>query len=417
MIKPDSAVGLIPPRPAPRPIGSPLNILYVGHLPPHPGGTAIVATYLLSGLAARRHRVRAVAPITAQVLAHGDAFAQAHPQLHVERYLLPYFFTSRAMTYRNADYRRVEGERLEAALPRLIVDERPELIVAGQESAGWHVPALARTFGLPCALLVHGGTTFEALVESETGADWQDLRAEFESADLVVTVAHHLADSLQRLGIRHVRTIPNAVDLHRFRPQPPAGPLRRQLGLDDGDLAVAHVSSLAPSKRSLDVVDAAALALQQNARLVYLVVGDGAGLEAMKEACRRHRIHDRFRFVGWVEHSRVVDYLNLADVVVMPSEHEGLSLVYLESQACGRVIVASDIPAAREAIVDGETGLLFEKGDVGQLAARILRVAADPILRTEMGLKARKAAEERGTDPAVSRYEEAFRAVAARTWS
>jgi glycosyltransferase involved in cell wall biosynthesis len=58
----------------------------------------------------------------------------------------------------------------------------------------------------------------------------------------------------------------------------------------------------------------------------------------------------------------VPDYINLADVVVMPSEREGQSLVYLEAQACGKLIVASDIPAAREVITDGETGLLFERG-------------------------------------------------------
>jgi glycosyltransferase involved in cell wall biosynthesis len=53
------------------------------------------------------------------------------------------------------------------------------------------------------------------------------------------------------------------------------------------------------------------------------------------------------------------DYINLADIVVMPSAAETQALVYLETQACARLLLASDIPGAREVIVDGETGLLF----------------------------------------------------------
>jgi glycosyltransferase involved in cell wall biosynthesis len=44
--------------------------------------------------------------------------------------------------------------------------------------------------------------------------------------------------------------------------------------------------------------------------------------------------------------------------------------VYLETQACGRVLLASDIPAAVDVVTDGETGLLFRKGDIAHLAAR-----------------------------------------------
>jgi len=50
------------------------------------------------------------------------------------------------------------------------------------------------------------------------------------------------------------------------------------------------------------------------------------------------------------------EYLNLADMVVMPSETEGLALVCLEAQACERVLIASDIPASREVIEEGSTG-------------------------------------------------------------
>jgi glycosyltransferase involved in cell wall biosynthesis len=271
------------------------------------------------------------------------ALAGLHPRLRVEHYSVPFWFTARHMVFGDRDYReysRAEGECLVAKVPSLVKEECPDLIVGGHEHIGWHVPALARTAGVPYALVVHGGTTLQALAgpDGATG-DLRRLIEDFENAGLVITVACHLAECLQQLGLRHVRAIPNAVDLRLFTPRPQNGAMRRRLGLRQDDVSVVHVSNLRAVKRPLDIVESAVLALRQDPRLVYVIVGDGPARSAMEQAARSHGIQHRFRFVGWVEHGQVVDYLNLADIVVMPSEHEGLALVYLESQACGRVLV------------------------------------------------------------------------------
>jgi glycosyltransferase involved in cell wall biosynthesis len=102
-------------------------------------------------------------------------------------------------------------------------------------------------------------------------------------------------------------------------------------------------------------------------------------------------------------------YLNLADIVVLPSEREGAPLVYREAQACGRVLLASDIPAAYEAIVDGETGLLFRLGDTEDLAAKALSVIENRTLRQAIGEKARAAVASQTLDRWVNAYVEVFR--------
>jgi glycosyltransferase involved in cell wall biosynthesis len=110
----------------------------------------------------------------------------------------------------------------------------------------------------------------------------------------------------------------------------------------------------------------------------------------METACRRYGIASHFRFVGWVPYDDVAAYLNLADLVVMPSDSEAQARVYLETQACGRTLVASDVAGARHVVEDGETGLLFHKADVAHLTATILRAAADPGLRHRIGARARE---------------------------
>jgi hypothetical protein len=98
-----------------------MNVLYVGTLPPHPGGTAVFGEYLLAGLSALGHSVRAVAPTTQEALTGGRA-------------------------------------AIHAQVPALVADERPDVVIMGRESFAWHVPDVAQNLGLRSALLVHGGT-------------------------------------------------------------------------------------------------------------------------------------------------------------------------------------------------------------------------------------------------------------------
>jgi glycosyltransferase involved in cell wall biosynthesis len=134
----------------------------------------------------------------------------------------------------------------------------------------------------------------------------------------------------------------------------------------------------------------------------------------MEMAVAERGIGGRFRFAGWLDHAAIPRYLSLADVVVMASEFEGRSLVSLETQACGRVLLASDIPSAREVVVDGKTGLLFRTGDVAHLAARLLDILGDARLRETIVRQARRAAERYALEDVVAAYEALFRDIISR---
>jgi len=80
-------------------------------------------------------------------------------------------------------------------------------------------------------------------------------------------------------------------------------------------------------------------------------------------------------------------------IAVLPSRREGLPLSLLEASACGRPMVATDVPGCREVVRDGETGLLAPLDDAPALAAAIARLAGDAGLRRRMGAAARVRAE------------------------
>ena len=74
----------------------------------------------------------------------------------------------------------------------------------------------------------------------------------------------------------------------------------------------------------------------------------------------------------------------------MTSEREGLALVYRETQACGRVLLASDIPAAREVVVHNENGVIFPMGDVEALGADTLQLISDPARCSRINLNSQR---------------------------
>lgn len=96
---------------------------------------------------------------------------------------------------------------------------------------------------------------------------------------------------------------------------------------------------------------------------------------------------------GWQEDMPAV-YRN-AHVICLPSYREGLSRTLVEAAACGRPLVASDVPGCRGIVYNGENGMLVPPRDANQLAAALACLIADPQLRRQMGECGRRLVEDK----------------------
>jgi glycosyltransferase involved in cell wall biosynthesis len=391
-----------------------VSILYVGSLPPARHGVAVMCGQLLAGLAAVGHRVRAITPVEGQVPSQGDQFIAALQGVEVIG--LPVAEVAFDHGWASDTYRALIGDGLRRIVDAQVAVERPDIILMGSTSMAEHLPRLAAPHALPSVVILHTGNVDAMLKGALPGGLHQSQRllAGFRHADQLVAVAPHVGESARGLGIERVLVIENPVDVHRFAPRPKDHDLMKKLGIEPDALVVAHVSNLWPLKRPLDVVLAAERALSVEPRVLGLILGDGPLREQMEMAVAERGIGGRFRFAGWLDHAAIPRYLSLADVVVMASEFEGRSLVSLETQACGRVLLASDIPSAREVVVDGKTGLLFRTGDVAHLAARLLDILGDARLRETIVRQARRAAERYALEDVVAAYEALFRDIISR---
>jgi glycosyltransferase involved in cell wall biosynthesis len=81
---------------------------------------------------------------------------------------------------------------------------------------------------------------------------------------------------------------------------------------------------------------------------------------------------------------------NAADVFVIPSMEEAFGQTALESLACGRPVVGSDVGGIPDMVSDGETGLLVEPGNAAALATALDQLAEDQHMRAQLGSNARE---------------------------
>lgn len=390
----------------------PLSILYAGTLPPHPGGSAISASQLIRGMARTGHRIRAIAPVTPETKGEAEAFDAANPELHIRRYPLAQYYT-RVFQPRGAEHHDAEGEAVQRLLRRLGGEERPDIVFAGREMYAWYVPDAVEDLNARLLLRVAGGTLFGLVSSQYPDEVARDLITHLRRFDLLVTPAAYMARQLNAMGVTRTRTILNAIDLDRFGLRPPDEALRGALKIAPSDRVVLSIGNLHARKRSLDIVAAVERALDAEPRLLCVMLGSGPLRDDIESRIRGAGVEGRFRLPGWVSYDDVPRYLSLAEALVHAAEGEGLARAWLEAQAAGVPMVASDLEAIREVASDGETALLFPIGDVEGMADRLVQLLKDAALRERLSRNARRRSARHGLPQAVSGYVEAMRDLVA----
>jgi glycosyltransferase involved in cell wall biosynthesis len=107
-----------------------------------------------------------------------------------------------------------------------------------------------------------------------------------------------------------------------------------------------------------------------------------------------------------------VEAMSNCAVFVLPSSVEAFPVTLVEAMACGKAVIASDIPGPRDIVRNGHNGLLFEVGDVNALKNLIETVLGDETIRREIGTRARKTVEDGFTFERIgSMYENILRAA------
>ncbi len=202
--------------------------------------------------------------------------------------------------------------------------------------------------------------------------------------DGVTTVSENSRRDIEtRLGVpaEGIRVVPVGIDPDVFTP-PPAGRSR-----DPGSIVVT-TSADVPLKGLIHLLEAVAkLRTERAVRLT--VVGTARPGGPAEAALDRLALRDAVRFTGPLPEADLVQLLQSAAVVAIPSLYEGFSLPAIEAMACGTALVTTDAGALPE-VVGSKAGLRVRAGDVGELTAALQLVLDSPSLAEQLGRSGRR---------------------------
>jgi N-acetyl-alpha-D-glucosaminyl L-malate synthase BshA len=186
---------------------------------------------------------------------------------------------------------------------------------------------------------------------------------------------------------KELEVIPNFVDADLFVPAGEKFPCTQFLGENHGTVFV-HISNFRPVKRTLDVIHAFQKIHSEEENVTLLMVGDGPDLAACRNLVEKYGISPKVRFLG--KQNDVISILQLADVLLFPSEHESFGLVALEAMSCQKPVIASRAGGLPEVVEHGVSGYLCKVGDTQEMADYGLQLVRDCTLKLSMGKKARQ---------------------------
>jgi glycosyltransferase involved in cell wall biosynthesis len=185
--------------------------------------------------------------------------------------------------------------------------------------------------------------------------------------------------------------------------------LAAELGLGEGPV-VAAVGRLAPEKAHARYLDAVAQAAAELPDTRFLLVGDGPLRSDLERQVSDLSLGERLRLTGARPDAR--DLIALSDLLVLPSDREGLPVVALEALAAGVPLLSTDLPGVEELRRAGAASVV--PPDAGALAAEMVALVRDPGRRGEMGARAR---ELHAREFSVERMVREYRRLYAETLS
>ena len=259
-----------------------------------------------------------------------------------------------------------------------------------------HVYGCLAARGNSCALVAtcHG---YHSAFEDRRARLLKRLYASIENVvfrrfDAVVAVSHELSDSLRQTRIDPLKlpTIANGVDVECFACACPSADLEK---IKAGRLAIGVVGRLTEGKGHRQFLQAGKAILARHSNALLLVVGDGPSKAQLEASALELEIGAGVVFTGRREDMASV-YAAL-DIVVLPSLFEGMPVVVLEALAAKRAMVATKVGAIPELVVNDNTGLLVEPGDVMALEDAIQRLITDADLRRSLGMSGHMRVRER----------------------
>jgi L-malate glycosyltransferase len=204
-------------------------------------------------------------------------------------------------------------------------------------------------------------------------------------ADKIMATSSYLAEKVNEILKSNITIIPFGVDIEIFKPDD-------SIVKYHNEIVIGTIKSL-EDVYGIDVLIQAFSLVRNNIYgipLKLLIVGGGSREMEIKKFASSLLNQEEYLFQGYVNHNFIPDYHNIIDIPVYLSRKESFGVSVIESMACGKPVIATDIGGLREVISDGVDGILVQPGNIVSAADAIEKLVLNSELRTYLGQNGKK---------------------------
>jgi glycosyltransferase involved in cell wall biosynthesis len=209
----------------------------------------------------------------------------------------------------------------------------------------------------------------------------------FKLSNRVVAVSSAMARKLQSRWPQwqhKILTIPNGVSSAYFSTPD------KKFSANSDEFVFTSVGNLIPGKQ-VDLTVRAFHRLVQSGRSARLVIAGGGPCDSgLRHLAQGLGLKAKIEFTGAIPPAQVARLMRRTHALVLASEREGRPTIVMEAMAAGVAVIASDIDGVREMIEPGQTGLLFNVGDIETLAAHMAALMDQPARTRQIAQRARR---------------------------
>lgn len=189
----------------------------------------------------------------------------------------------------------------------------------------------------------------------------------------IIAVSSDIRNELRNTyGSDKIVCIHNAIDVKQIRASTNAVAKKEELRIPNTDRVIGTIARLTPIKGIAHFLEAARTISEQRPDVIFLIVGDGPLRHSLELLSTALSIQKHVRFLGYRED--IYDLINIMDIVVLSSLHEGIPSVLLEALTMRKSIVATRVGGIPEVVTDGAGAILIEPSNPAQLAAACLKL-------------------------------------------
>jgi teichuronic acid biosynthesis glycosyltransferase TuaC len=216
-----------------------------------------------------------------------------------------------------------------------------------------------------------------------------------KALDGALACGQSVADRIKAVTDKNLLCVYGVLNLEEFSPVPDKIPTRKELNLPPDKTIALYAGYLTKRKGVYELTDAIYRVQKKHPDILLVMCGTGPEEAALKRLIREKGTEHTVHMAGEIEPERMNKWMQASDLFVLASHTEGMPNVVMEAMACGLPVVATAVGGLPKAVGNCDGAILVPPENIDELEKAIMKVISNNQLQEQMGIAARKRAEEK----------------------